>query len=162
MAQASGRHATEGACEGTARLHSTPEPKDFLQAGHLPAQSEPEEGDRDPVATRGHFSCTARNSNRKVGIHNRKGGPGVCAWALSHQCRAQLLRLGTPGIPAWFQICPCTAGVPEEGLPPPTKTDRQRLACAKSPVRDECDGRNEPEIPGTTPGEGFSSLPGTP
>lgn len=77
IAQASGRRATEGACEGPARLRSTPpESKDFLQAEHLPAQSELEEGARDPVATRGHFSCTTRNSNRKVGMHNLERRPG--------------------------------------------------------------------------------------
>lgn len=76
IAQASGRPATEGACEGAARLRSTPESEDFLQAEHLPAQSGREEGARDPVVTRGYRSCPTRNSDRKAGMHHLERRPG--------------------------------------------------------------------------------------
>lgn len=76
IAQATGRHATEGPSEQNACLHSTAEStKNFLQADCRKSigivQSELEAGhQKDPVVKEGHFSCTQRKSNRKVGMHN--------------------------------------------------------------------------------------------
>ena len=64
--------------------------------------------------------------------------PGHRATSIGHSCSA----LVTPGMPAWFQICPCIAGGPWRKLSHhPPKRNRQRLAVAKSPVSDEPDGR---------------------
>lgn len=73
--------------------------------------------------------------------------PGHCATSVGHRCRA----LVTPGMPAWFQICPTVALLEtmKDGLPPPTKTNRQRLSFAKSPLSGEHQGRQKSEKPGT-------------
>lgn len=81
LAQASGRRATEGACErlpASAPLLSPTGTSCRLRvAEHLLAQSELEEGDkRDPVVKRGHFSCRTRKRDRKVGMHNLERRPG--------------------------------------------------------------------------------------
>lgn len=60
------------------------------------------------------------------------------------------------------RIVPALLETMKEGLPAPTKMDRQRLASAKSPVSDEYDRRQKSEMPGTSPGEGFPSLAGAP
>lgn len=76
IAQATRRHATEGPSEQNPCLHSTPEStKNFLQydcrksIGIVPSELETGH-QKDPVVKGGHFSCTQRKSNRKVGMHN--------------------------------------------------------------------------------------------